>query len=54
MIIVKTTSEHSTGVRKHRKYATDDPPLELAPGDDVLVQVTVVTSPPGSTPFVIA
>ena len=47
MIIVKTTSLHSDGVRRNRKYATDDPPLNLSLGDDVLVQVTVVTNPPG-------
>ena len=47
MIIVKTTSLHSHGVRRNRKYATDDPPIELSPGDDVLVQVTVATTPPG-------
>src|SRR5205823_2430115 len=47
MIIVKTTSVHSQGVRRNRKYATDDPPIELSPGDDVLVQVTVATTPPG-------
>ena len=47
MIIVKTTSLHSQGVRRNRKYATDDPPLDLKLGDDVLVQVTVVTTPPG-------
>ena len=47
MIIVKTTSLHSDGVRRNRKYATDDPPTELSPGDDVLVQVTITTNPPG-------
>jgi len=48
LIIVKTTSEHSTGVRRNRKYATDDSPIDLKSGDDVLVQVTVLTNLPGT------
>ncbi len=48
MIIVKTTSTHSIGVRRHRKYATDDPPIDLRAGDDVLVQVTVLSAVPGT------
>ena len=44
VIILKTTSDHAKGVRTHRKHATDVPPVDLAAGDDVLVQVTFLTA----------
>lgn len=40
MLLLKTHEQHVAGVRKNRKHATDGRPLDLRPGDDLLVQVT--------------
>jgi hypothetical protein len=47
MIILKTTSDHLQAVIRNLKYATDDLPTQLTPGDDVLIQVTFLSERQG-------